>query len=99
MDAEKIKEGVRLLLEGMGEDPQREGLIETPERIAQDVRGAGLGLYAGRLGAPGRALQGGGQRHGAREGYILLLHVRAPPPPLPTAGLPWPTCRRARSWA
>ena len=35
MDAEKIKEGVRLLLEGMGEDPQREGLIETPERIAR----------------------------------------------------------------
>ena len=35
MDAEKIKEGVRLLLEGIGEDPQREGLIETPERIAR----------------------------------------------------------------
>ena len=34
MDAEKIKEGVRLLLEGMGEDPQREGLIETTERKA-----------------------------------------------------------------
>lgn len=35
MDAEKIKKGVRLLLEGMGEDPDREGLIETPERIAR----------------------------------------------------------------
>lgn len=35
MDAEKIKRGVRLLLEGMGEDPQREGLIETPDRIAR----------------------------------------------------------------
>ena len=35
MDAEKIKSGVRLLLEGMGEDPQREGLIETPDRIAR----------------------------------------------------------------
>lgn len=35
MDQEKIKEGVRLLLEGMGEDPTREGLLETPERVAR----------------------------------------------------------------
>lgn len=31
----KIKEGVRLLLEGIGEDPSREGLLETPDRIAR----------------------------------------------------------------
>ena len=30
MDHEKIKQGVRLLLEGIGEDPTREGLLETP---------------------------------------------------------------------
>ena len=35
MDAEKIKQGVRLLLEGIGEDPGREGLLETPDRIAR----------------------------------------------------------------
>lgn len=35
MDKEKIKEGVRLILEGIGEDPSREGLIETPDRIAR----------------------------------------------------------------
>ena len=35
IDQEKIKEGVRLLLEGIGEDPSREGLIETPDRIAR----------------------------------------------------------------
>ena len=35
MDHEKIKEGVRLLLEGIGEDVDREGLQETPERIAR----------------------------------------------------------------
>ncbi len=34
MDKNKIMEGVRLLLEGMGEDPTREGLKETPLRIA-----------------------------------------------------------------
>ncbi len=35
IDQEKIKEGVRLLLEGMGEDVNREGLKETPDRIAR----------------------------------------------------------------
>ena len=35
MDKEKIKEGVRLILEGVGEDTNREGLIETPDRIAR----------------------------------------------------------------
>lgn len=52
MDYEKIKEGVRLMLEGIGEDITREGLLETPDRIAkmcsQSYRkqyGAGKGYY------------------------------------------------------
>ena len=35
IDQEKVKQAVRLFLEGIGEDPNREGLIETPERIAR----------------------------------------------------------------
>ncbi len=35
VDHEKVKQGVRLLLEGIGEDPEREGLLETPDRIAR----------------------------------------------------------------
>jgi GTP cyclohydrolase I len=34
MDHDKIIEGVRLILEGIGEDPLREGLVDTPRRVA-----------------------------------------------------------------
>lgn len=35
MDKKKIEEGVKLILEGVGEDLNREGLKETPERISR----------------------------------------------------------------
>ena len=35
MDKKKIEEGVRLILEGIGENPEREGLLDTPDRIAR----------------------------------------------------------------
>ena len=35
MDREKIEQGVRLILEGVGEDPNREGLLKTPARVAR----------------------------------------------------------------
>ena len=34
VDREKIAAGVRLMLEGMGENPDRDGLQKTPERVA-----------------------------------------------------------------
>lgn len=35
VDKNKIEAGVKLILEGIGEDTNREGLLETPERIAR----------------------------------------------------------------
>lgn len=35
MDKDKIKQGVQLIIEGIGEDAAREGLVETPDRIAR----------------------------------------------------------------
>ena len=35
IDLERVDKGVRLILEGIGEDPDREGLRDTPERVAE----------------------------------------------------------------
>jgi GTP cyclohydrolase I len=37
-DEEKVRRGVRLILEGVGEDADREGLAETPGRVADMYR-------------------------------------------------------------
>ena len=35
MDHDKIKKAIKLFLEGIGEDPNRAGLLETPDRVAR----------------------------------------------------------------
>lgn len=35
IDSRKVEEAVRLLLEALGDDPEREGLKETPRRVAK----------------------------------------------------------------
>lgn len=35
MDKAQIEEAIRLLLEAIGEDPSREGLVDTPARVAR----------------------------------------------------------------
>lgn len=34
-DSEKIQKAVRMILEALGEDPEREGLKDTPQRVAR----------------------------------------------------------------
>lgn len=35
IDSEKIEQAVRMILEAIGEDPTREGLVDTPKRVAR----------------------------------------------------------------
>jgi GTP cyclohydrolase IA len=35
IDMDKVAEGIRLILEGIGEDPNRKGLLQTPSRVAR----------------------------------------------------------------
>lgn len=35
VDKQKIQEAVRMLLDAIGEDPSREGLVDTPDRVAR----------------------------------------------------------------
>ncbi|MCH4185072.1 MAG: GTP cyclohydrolase I FolE [Eggerthellaceae bacterium] len=45
MDMEKIEQGVRMILEGIGEDPTRDGLLDTPKRVARMYAECCAGLY------------------------------------------------------
>ncbi len=45
MDLEKIAAGVRLILEGIGEDLTRPGIVETPRRVAEMYEEICGGLY------------------------------------------------------
>src|ERR687883_1180203 len=51
VEREKIEDGVRLILEGIGEDPERGGLRETPARVARMYEEifAGVGRDASEL--------------------------------------------------
>ena len=51
LDRPKVEQGVRLILEGIGEDPDRPGLAATPQRVAEMYEE----IYAG-IGADAREL-------------------------------------------
>jgi GTP cyclohydrolase I len=50
MDKKKIMKSVKLFLEGIGEDPERGGLKDTPKRVAEMCEEiyAGIGIDAGK---------------------------------------------------
>ena len=52
VDKEKVIAAVRMFIEGIGEDPDREGLLETPERVARMC----VDMYGGLEEDPGEYL-------------------------------------------
>jgi GTP cyclohydrolase I len=66
INEEKIKAAVTLLIEAIGEDPKREGLIETPRRVAEMYSE----LFAG-IGQNPRAELSVGFEEGHREMVIV----------------------------
>ncbi len=53
MDLKKIEKSVKLFLEGIGENPDRDGLKETPRRVARMCQE----LYAGLKGDPKQVIK------------------------------------------
>ncbi|MHB8172138.1 MAG: GTP cyclohydrolase I FolE [Thermincolia bacterium] len=45
INREKIEQAVRLILEAIGEDPEREGLVHTPKRVARMYEEIFCGLH------------------------------------------------------
>jgi len=35
IDRSKIEQGVRLILQGIGDDPMRDGVVDTPRRVSE----------------------------------------------------------------
>lgn len=52
IDREKVMAAIRMFLEGIGENPEREGLLETPERVARMCED----IYSGFEEDPGNHL-------------------------------------------
>lgn len=67
MNKERIQKAVREILEAIGEDPQREGLLQTPERIAE----AYAELFSGLSQDPKEVLSVGYQKPAGQEMVVL----------------------------
>lgn len=66
VDRSRIARAVHEILVALGEDPDREGLVETPERVAE----AYIQLFAGLSEDPAHHLEGG-FAEGARDLIII----------------------------
>lgn len=66
MDREKIIKGVRMIIEGIGEDPERPGLRSTPQRIADMYEE----IFSGLQSSPEEILK---PMEGERHDEMVLL--------------------------
>lgn len=69
MDQKKIEEGVKLILDGIGEDLNREGIKDTPSRVAQMY----LEIFEGMTVHPD--LNVGFTEEISQDNYILIKDI------------------------
>lgn len=72
MDKEKIKKGITLILEGIGENPRREGLIGTPDRIARMYEEIFSGINPEAAGSEAEAEEALTTTFSAEENNMIL---------------------------
>src|SRR5665647_2611804 len=53
MDEKKIEQAIRMIIEAIGEDPEREGLKNTPDRVARMY----AEIFSGIEAEPGESLK------------------------------------------
>ena len=72
VDLELIAQGVRMIIEGIGEDPERAGLVETPQRVAEMYAELTSGMREDpaheRFATPARTARTPGDASGAAPG-------------------------------
>ncbi len=69
IDQVRIEQAVRTILEAIGEDPAREGLVDTPRRIAEMY----AELFAGLYQDPREFLRGGFEE--TYQGMVVLRDI------------------------
>jgi GTP cyclohydrolase IA len=73
VDARRVERGVREILLGLGEDADREGLLETPARVARAYQELVAGSAGGRGRSPDRVFS---QDH-AGDDLVMLRGIRS----------------------
>ena len=89
INQEKIAAGVRMIIEAIGDDPDREGLKDTAKRVARMYGEFFQGLHEDPRTYLQVVFDEQHDEMGAGEGRAVPLHVRAS-----FAAVSWPRARR-----
>ena len=109
IDQARIEKAVREILIAIGEDPDRDGLLDTPARVARMYAEIFAGLHEDPARPPHGHVRGRPRRDGDGPRHPAVLGLRAPPravrrarPTSPTSRTTTagsPACRSSPGWS